>query len=69
MTLEQTAAELNISISTAFRWRHRLLEGLGVNHQKVQLSGIVEIDETLFRVSEKGSRKSLVSLANAVEAL
>jgi len=57
LTLEQTAAELDISISTAFRWRHRLLEGFGVNRQKVQLSGIVEIDETLFRVSEKGSRK------------
>lgn len=57
LTLEQTAAELNISISTAFRWRHRLLEGLGANHQKVQLSGIIEIDETLFRISEKGSRK------------
>jgi transposase-like protein/IS1 family transposase len=56
LTLEQTAIELDISISTAFRWRHHLLKGLGVCHQNIQLSGIIEVDETLFRISEKGSR-------------
>jgi transposase-like protein len=56
LSIRKTAEKLGISINTSFRWRHRLLNGLEKYRQKVQLSGIVEIDETMFRYSEKGSR-------------
>lgn len=57
LTVKQTAEFLDVSISTAFRWRHRLLSGLKVFRTLPVLSGIVEIDETMFRYSEKGSRQ------------
>lgn len=57
MTVRKTAKYLNISVTTAFRWRHRLLAGLSTTRNLAILSGIVEIDETMFRYSEKGSRK------------
>lgn len=56
LTIRKTAEELEISVSTSFHWRHRLLNGLEKYRQKVQLSGIIEIDEKMFRYSEKGSR-------------
>lgn len=56
LSVRKTAKKLEISVSTAFRWRHRLLSGLKKYRQKVDLSGLVEMDETMFRYSEKGSR-------------
>lgn len=54
-SLRQTAAELGISLGTAFAWRHKLLaahrDGKAPN-----MTGIVEADETFFRVSNKGKR-------------
>ena len=52
-TLPKIAERLNIHISTAFYWRHKILNALGslgFNH----LQGIVESDETFFRESMKG---------------
>jgi transposase-like protein/IS1 family transposase len=57
LSIRKTAKKLGISIDTSFRWRHKLLNGLDNYRQKVDLSGVVEIDETLFPRSEKGSRK------------
>jgi transposase-like protein/IS1 family transposase len=56
LSVRKTAKKLDISISTAFRWRHRLLNGLNQFRINTTLSGIVEMDETMFRYSEKGSR-------------
>jgi transposase-like protein/IS1 family transposase len=56
LSVRKAADKVGISISTSFRWRHRLLAGLQPLHQKTELSGLVEIDETMFRRSEKGSR-------------
>lgn len=50
LTLPKIAEQLNIHISTAFYWRHKVLNGHGFN----QLSGIVESYEKFFRESLKG---------------
>ena len=55
MTIRQTAREMGIAASTAFRWRHRFLEGV-VHHQARNISGLVEADETFLRESCKGRR-------------
>ncbi|WP_027107573.1 IS1595 family transposase [Lacticigenium naphthae] len=52
-TLPKIAKRLKIHISTAFYWRHKILNALsslGYN----QLQGIVESDETFFHESLKG---------------
>ncbi len=53
--LRKVSAEMNISLTTAFRWRHRFsvwLEQDSPGH----LEGIVEMDETYFNQSEKGNK-------------
>jgi len=55
-TLKECAAELDIAESTALRLRHRFLSAVVV-HQPKELIGLVEVDETYFRDSQKGSRK------------
>ena len=56
LTVRETARYLGVCIDTSFRWRHRLLAGVKSARGKVKLTGIVEIDETFFRYSEKGAR-------------
>ena len=52
-TLPKIAKRLKIHISTAFYWRHKILNALGSLGFN-QLQGIVESDETFFRESMKG---------------
>jgi transposase-like protein len=52
-TLRQAAKELGISLDRAFRWRHRMLE-LPIGHQPGPVKGILEVDETFFKISRKG---------------
>lgn len=54
-TIKESSEKLGICVDTAFRWRHRFLDGVS-NQGHPELGGIVEIDETLFRTSEKGQR-------------
>ncbi len=54
-TVREAAQACSVSVSTAHRWRLRFLEKV-VEHQPKDLSGILEVDETYFRVSHKGSR-------------
>ncbi len=56
-TLKQTSEECHISMSTAFIWRHKILDTLGELSEKTYLTGIVEADETFFNVSFKGNHK------------
>lgn len=52
-TLPKIAKRLKIHISTAFYWRHKILNALrSIDFE--QLQGIVESDETFFRESMKG---------------
>ena len=50
-TLKQSSAECDISISTAFTWRHKILDTLSELTEKTHLTGVVEADETFFNVS------------------
>ena len=54
-TVRQAAKACSVSVSTAHRWRLRFLEKV-VEHQPKALSGLLEVDETYFRISHKGSR-------------
>ena len=56
-TLKKSAEECQISVSTAFTWRHKILEALGKLTDKTYLTGVVEADETFFNVSFKGNHK------------
>jgi transposase-like protein len=53
--LRKSAIKCNINLKTSFRWRHRLLQ-LPSLLKATSLQGIVEMDETFFPYSEKGSR-------------
>lgn len=55
LTVRRSAASCEITKNTAFLWRHKFLKLLNIQYN-THLSGIVEMDETLFRYSEKGSR-------------
>jgi transposase-like protein len=55
LTLRQTSKKMNITLDRAFRWRHRFLS-MPVGHQPKAIAGVLEIDETFFRTSFKGSR-------------
>ena len=54
-TLSQTAQRAEVSIPTAFNWRHKILYNMK-NLEDCSLSGIVEADDTFFLYSQKGNR-------------
>ena len=54
-SLRRAAKECDISLPTSFRWRHKFLK-LADALMSDKLEGIVEMDETWFKFSEKGSR-------------
>lgn len=53
--LRQAAKACGINLTTAFNWRHKLLKAGNALKSDV-FDGIVEIDETMFKLSEKGNR-------------
>lgn len=57
MSVRKTASICEINPVTAFRLRHKILDALQNMHKAVRLDGIVESDETYFRVSYKGNHK------------
>lgn len=56
-SLRQTAKEVGISVTTAFKWRHKILSSVHELEPRL-FEGIVEADEFYLRFSEKG-RKDL----------
>lgn len=52
-SLRKISDRLDISVDTAFRWRHKLMK---VYESEQTLTGIAEADETFFLYSEKGNR-------------
>ena len=54
-TLRTAAIRSGVHLSTAFRWRHRLLQR-PAQEQDTELHNIVEADETYFLESFKGQR-------------
>jgi len=57
-SVRKTAEACKINKNTAFLWRHKLCDSLKGIMDKVTMSGIVEADETYFRVSYKGNSKA-----------
>lgn len=55
LTVREAAKFMGVSVSTAFRLRHRFLQAVQ-NHQPKAVSGLLEADETYLRESQKGSR-------------
>lgn len=53
--LERIANKLHLNIKTAFYWRHKILSLL-TQAKTEKLSGVIEIDETYFRKSQKGAK-------------
>lgn len=56
-SIRKTAEICHINTHTAFVWRHKILDALSAYKEEDKLKGVVEADETFFRVSYKGSRK------------
>jgi transposase-like protein len=54
-TVRGSAAQCDVALTTAFRWRHRFLKA--VKTTTVPLRGIVEADETYLLDSRKGDRQ------------
>lgn len=55
LTVRHSALDSNVTKNTSFLWRHRFLKLLNIQSD-THLSGIIEMDETMFRYSEKGSK-------------
>lgn len=56
VTIKKASETLHINVKTALDWRHKLLSALENINGEV-FTGIVECDDKLFDVNEKGSRK------------
>lgn len=57
MTVRETARKCGICTSTAFTWRHKYLDALQTMMASVRMGGVVEADESFFRLSFKGDHK------------
>lgn len=56
-SLRKTAKVCGINTTTAFYWRHKILDALRQDMDKSSLEGVVEADETFTGISFKGSRQ------------
>ena len=55
-SLRKCAEVCNIDLSTAFVWRHKILDALQNMHDSVTINGLAQADETYFSVSYKGNQ-------------
>ena len=58
LSLDKSAERCGITHSTAFAWRHKILDAIGKDAEGDSLAGIVEADETFLPVSYKGDRRA-----------
>lgn len=56
-SLRKCQKECGISLRTSFLWRQKILDTFQNIMDKIVLNGVVEMDETFFDISYKGSRK------------
>ncbi|GFP77580.1 IS1 family transposase [Clostridium fungisolvens] len=59
-TLKFCAEKLNISIGTAFYWRHKILQALSIDSTPDSLSGIVHVGKVILKENFKGCRNSQI---------
>lgn len=57
LSIRKAAEKCGIHRDTSFAWRHKILDALQNMAESINLDGIVEADETYFRVSYKGNHK------------
>lgn len=58
LSIRKTAEICNIANSTAFSWRHKILDALSKKRDsEITLKGVVEANETFFAISYKGSKR------------
>ncbi|GKU26006.1 IS1/IS1595 family N-terminal zinc-binding domain-containing protein [Clostridium folliculivorans] len=55
-TLKFCAEKLNISIGTAFYWRHKILKALSIDSIPDNLSGVVHVGKVIIKENFKGCR-------------
>lgn len=55
VSIRKAASKLNVTMSTIFSWRHKILASLSENN-KSDFNGIVECDDKQLNISEKGNR-------------
>ena len=56
LSLAKIAPKCGISVLTAFRWRHKILNAIKKQFQNTTVSGVVEADETFLLESHKGKQ-------------
>lgn len=54
-SIRKSAKLLGVAESTVFTWRHKVLDGLA-RMEPGDFEGLLEVDETYFRYSEKGNK-------------
>ncbi|MDD3107362.1 MAG: IS1595 family transposase [Bacilli bacterium] len=54
--LKDEACEVNINITTAFSWRHKLYEAIAEVKKSITLSNIIQIDGTFVPINLKGTK-------------
>ena len=57
-TLDESADKLGISHSTAWSWRHKIMEKMKSFQEGIMLSDRSELDEKYFHKSHKGKKLS-----------
>ncbi len=55
-SLRKCSEICNIDLHTSFDWRHKILDALQNMHSETQLNGIIESDETYFKLSFNGNK-------------
>ena len=59
-TLDESADKLGISHSTAWCWRHKIMEKMKSFQEDIMLSDRSELDEKYFHKSHKGKKLSVL---------
>jgi transposase-like protein len=57
-SIRKTAKICSINPTTAFNWRHKILDALQKMQDEVRLDGVVEADETFTSISHRGHHKN-----------
>lgn len=55
LSVRKAADACGINRNTAFVWRHKILDALMIYAKRRKLNGVIEADDTYFRLSYKGS--------------
>ena len=58
LSLAKSAEACDISVPTAFAWRHKIFHAMNLPQAEVVFDGVVEMDETFINVSYKGNHKN-----------